>query len=89
MKQNLEASSQKGALPNIFKDPVAAHNDNWTTRTADALRAGGQNIGHPKTPAQMQHRLDQKVRDGSATRILIRQQQAPIIPPVLKEFDKK
>ena len=89
MKQNLEASSQKGALPNIFKDPVAAHNDNCTTRTADALRAGGQNIGHPKTPAQMQHRLDQKVRDGSATRILIRQQQAPIIPPVLKEFDKK
>jgi hypothetical protein len=89
MKQNLEESAQKGSLPDIFKDPAGAHNDNCSTRTADALRAGGQDVGHPKTPAQLQHKLDQKVRNGSATRIFIPQKLAPVIPPILKDFNKK
>jgi hypothetical protein len=89
MKRSLENSAKKGSLPNIFKDPAGAHNDNCATRTADALRAGGQKIGHPKTPAQLQYKLDQKVQDGSATRILIPQQQTPAIPAGLKDFDRK
>jgi RHS repeat-associated protein len=89
MKQSLEASVKKGALPNVFRNPVDAHNDNCTTRTADALRAGGQDVGHPKTPAQLQATLDKKVYDGTATRTLIPQSNKPSIPIVLKDFDKK
>lgn len=90
MKKNLEGSREKGRLPDIFKDPAGASKDNCATRTADALREGGQNAGRPKTPGALQDKLEQKVQDGTATRIFVPQQQAPAaIPPVLRDFDKK
>jgi RHS repeat-associated protein len=86
IKKNFEESAKKG-LPNVLRHPIDGHNDNCATRVSDALRAGGQNIGHPKFPGQLHHILEQKVRDGSATKVVV-PLHAPI-PEALRQFDKR
>jgi RHS repeat-associated protein len=85
-----EAATQhaNGELPNVFKHPIDAYKNNCATRVSEAAKAGGVDLGHPRTPGQLQHRLEQKVNKGEATTIPIPQKLKPNVPPILKQFDK-
>jgi hypothetical protein len=85
MRKNYEQSAKK-PLPDVFKNPKDAHNDNCTTRVADALRAGGQNVGHPKFPGQLWHTLERKVTDRAATKVYVPQGANPVLPAEVGKF---
>ena len=56
-------------LPEVKTHPIDAYHDNCSTRTADALRAGGVDLGNVHTPGQLQNALNNLVYQGKATNI--------------------
>ncbi|MEY2520294.1 MAG: hypothetical protein QOF24_2053 [Verrucomicrobiota bacterium] len=86
-RQKLDSVRDK-ALPNLREHPIDARNDNCSTRTRDALRAAGIEVGDQHTPNGVARGLEEKAKSDSTISKLRIDMPAPSLVEKLRDFDK-
>ena len=76
IKKYLESLEDK-PLPDPYEDLKGAWKDNCVTRSNDALKEGGLDLGNNNIPAELQRKLERMVKGGEATKFLVPQGSDP------------
>ncbi|MEY2493509.1 MAG: hypothetical protein QOJ45_1, partial [Verrucomicrobiota bacterium] len=88
IRQSLDAQN-KAQLPDVKKDPVGGYKDNCATRTSEALKAGGIDIGKAHTPNQVASKMEKLVSQDKAKATTVPTKANIENYPKLKELDPR
>ena len=85
IRKSLETRRDK-PLPNVYRHPVDAYNDNCSTRVRDALNAGDQKIGNAHFPGSLANALEKEAKEGKVEKVTI-PAKSNSAPEQLKQFE--